>query len=188
MISKILAALAVLAAGAAVPYTLDSGATWKLVVLWGATAVCALLAFATLPSVLDRVWTTVARRVAPKLEAQKLTLDSRAAARHLLTELGTIDRTVENAVANGYMWNVRFEGLPADQWAVSADTLARGAPEVHDAVAPVYVDADQLNKLANNYTQGGMDELLERDLDCMRRFRVDVMAAVKALRAHADSS
>lgn len=102
-----------------------------------------------------------------------------------MTELGTIDKTAEGAVSSGCIWNVHFEGLPAEQWKTSADILARHAPEVHDVVAPVYVEADQLNKLANNYTQGGVDELDEEVIARMRRFRESVANAVKALRKHA---
>lgn len=183
--STVCFALVLVAAGAAIPYTLDSAPAWKLAVLWGATAVFLFGGVATLPVVADRVWTAVARRVAPRLEAEQAALDSRAHARHVLTELGTIDRTVESAIANGYIWNVAFEGLPSAQWAASADILARGAPKVHDVVAPVYVDADQLNKLANNKTQGGVDELYEAELERMHQFRLAVDGAVRALRAHA---
>lgn len=73
---------------------------------------------------------------------------ARRQARHVLTELATIDRTVESALQNGYWWNVIFEGLPAIQWEAARDILADEAPGVYDAVAPAYVTADQMNKAA----------------------------------------
>ena len=131
----------------------------------------------------------IARRVAPRLEGVAEEDATRAWARHLMTELGTIDRTVEEAIDNGQIWNVIFEGLPADAWRDSADTLARGAPRVHDSVAPVYVEADQLNKLANrlagDFSVEWTRPSTEAVLDRLRRFRTILAEARRVLQEHA---
>ncbi len=126
------------------------------------------------------------------------TLDARTAsdrssaahrqARHVFVELSTIDRTIELALQKGFWWNVAFEGLPAIQWESARDLLADAAGDVYFAVASVYVEADQLNKAANNHAQGGNDSYDESIKLQMEALRKDIAAAKTALRAFAQLS
>jgi hypothetical protein len=109
---------------------------------------------------------------------------ARRQAQHVLVELATIDRTVELALSNGYWWNVAYEGLPAIQWDRARDVLADEVPSVYHAVFPSYVEADQLNKIANNHAQGGHDGYDESIRDQMEGLRALIAEAKEALRGY----
>lgn len=124
-----------------------------------------------------------ARTGAPESERK-----ARREAQHLFVELATIDRTAEAALESGCWWNVMFEGLPATQWEVGRDVLADESPRTYAEVAPAYVEADQMNKAANNSAQGGYDLLTP---DAQRRLlmlRNCVDQAQHALKRYADES
>jgi hypothetical protein len=112
---------------------------------------------------------------------------ARRQARHVFVELATIDRTIELALQNGHWWNVRFEGLPAIQWEAARDVLADEAPHVYDAVFPSYVEADQLNKTANNHAQGGIDDYEEAIRKRLTSLRGEIADAKTALRKYGES-
>jgi hypothetical protein len=113
---------------------------------------------------------------------------ARRHARHVFVELSTIDRTIELTLQNGYWWNVRFETLPATQWEAGRDLLADEAPEVYDAVAPTYVEADLLNKAALNHAQGGHDNYDESIRHRLEVLREEIARGKAALRTYAQSN
>jgi hypothetical protein len=103
-------------------------------------------------------------------------------ARRVLVELATIDSTVAAALSEGHWWNVRVTGLPGDKWDAAADTLS---PEVHDVVYPVYVEADQLNKVANDYfSRGWRRELKDTERTRLESFRISLSQATEILRRY----
>ncbi len=134
---------------------------------------------------------------APESAAKGWTLDEHTAsdrgnaarrqARHVFVELATIDRTLELALQNAYWWNVAFEGLPATQWEAARDMLADEVPPVYDAVFPCYVEADQLNKAANNHAQGGHDDYDDSIRDRLESLRVEIASVKAALREYAQA-
>lgn len=107
--------------------------------------------------------------------------------RHLSVELSTMGRTIELALQNGYWWNVLFEGLPGTHWDAARDVLADEAPEVYDAVASTYVEADQLNKAANNHAQGGHDEYDESIRQRLEALREEITRPKTTLREYAQA-
>jgi hypothetical protein len=110
---------------------------------------------------------------------------ARRQARHLFVELCTIERTIELGLQRGRWWNVAFEGLPAIQWQAARDVLADEAPEVYDAVAQSYVEADLLNKAANGAAHDRKDEYDEHIRQQMVSLQEDLLQAKATLRGYA---
>lgn len=117
--------------------------------------------------------------------ASERTDAARRQARHVVVELTTIDRTLELTLQNGYWWNVASEVLPSTQWEAARDVLADETPQVYDAVFPSYVEADQLNKAANNHVQGGHDVYDESIRKRLASLRDEIAAAKAVLREYA---
>jgi predicted nucleotide-binding protein len=112
---------------------------------------------------------------------------ARRHARHVFVELLTIDRTLELSLQNGLWWNVMFEGLPSVQWNAAREVLADEAPSVYDAIAPIYVEADQLNKAANNHAQGGHDDYDESVGKRMEALRAEIERGKTILQEYSES-
>lgn len=102
-------------------------------------------------------------------------------ARRVAVELETIDRTLHGALESGFWWNVTFEGLPGTEFDACRDELAEQAGALHDVVAEIYVEADQLNKAAHNHAQGGVDDLPDGFRQRFERLREDIERARKAI-------
>lgn len=109
---KVSGAMGGIAGASAIPYILDGGDGWKIGLLCGLAGVCFLVAVLWCPPIADRFWMAIARRVAPRLEGLGEQDATRGCARHLMTELGTIDRTVKEAIDNGRIWNTTPAAAP----------------------------------------------------------------------------
>lgn len=68
---------------------------------------------------------------------------------HLRGELSTITLTIASARESAHWWDVRFSGLPANEWHASRDLIGKQAPALYEQLIPLYIEADQLNKTAN---------------------------------------
>ncbi|WCB93804.1 hypothetical protein DSM104299_02520 [Baekduia alba] len=101
-------------------------------------------------------------------------------ARHVAVELAAIDRTLRNAIEDGYWWNLHVESLPSEEWASARDSFAQDAT-LYETVAAAYVDADQMNKAAYNHAQGGHDDYDNVIRERLEQARRSVAAAQAAL-------
>jgi hypothetical protein len=105
-------------------------------------------------------------------------------ARHVHAELGASRRKLDDALAHGYWWNVRFEGLESAEWQLARDALADAAPSIYDSVAPIYALVDDMNAQANNHQQGGHDEFGDATTREMRSLRSRITTAQRALQKY----
>lgn len=106
---------------------------------------------------------------------------AKRSARHIHAELESIRKKVNDALTNGFWWNVVMEGLQSREWQRGKDLLADEAPKVYDTVASVYVLADDMNAKANNHAQGGHDGFSDDTAAEMRSLRSKIKAAQRAL-------
>jgi predicted nucleotide-binding protein len=108
-------------------------------------------------------------------------------ARHVAVELATIDRTLRNALEDGYWWNLHVESLPSEEWASARDSFSHNAA-LYETVAAAYVDADQMNKAAYNHAQGGhdgYDSVIRERLEQARRSVEAAQSAIRDFTRHA---
>lgn len=68
---------------------------------------------------------------------------------HLTGEMKTIRETIAAALAAERWWDVRLNVLPSHEWGTARDVIADRAPELYPSLVTLYVEADQVNKLAN---------------------------------------
>lgn len=102
-------------------------------------------------------------------------------ARHIHAELDSIRKKVNDALTNGFWWNVALEGLQSQEWERAKDALADEAPHVYDNVASVYVLADAMNAQANNHAQGGVDGFSDDTAAELRSLRSKIRSAQRTL-------
>jgi hypothetical protein len=105
-------------------------------------------------------------------------------ARHVHAELDASRKKLNDALANGYWWNVRLEGLQSGEWGRAKDSLADEAPKVYDAVAPIYVLVDDMNAQANNHDLGGTDHFDENTAQEMRSLRGKIRTVQRVLQEY----
>jgi hypothetical protein len=118
--------------------------------------------------------------------AESLRIAKRGA-RHIHAELDSIRKKVNDALTNGFWWNVVMEGLQSREWQRGKDALADEAPKVYDTVASVYVLADDMNAKANNHAQGGHDEFSDDTAAELRSLRSRIKTAQRALQKFFDA-
>lgn len=106
---------------------------------------------------------------------------AKRSARHIHAELESIRKKVNDALTNGFWWNVVMEGLQSREWQRGKDVLADEAPKVYDTVASVYVLADDMNAKANNHAQGGHDDFSDDTAAELRSLRSKIKTAQRAL-------
>lgn len=145
---------------------------------------------ATEPRTRPLTWGDLKQMRVP-LEADSAAEDARAAkrcARHIHTELEASHKRVNKAIKNGFWWNVKFEGLQSNEWIQGKDQLADVAPQVYDAVAPVYVLIDAMNVQANKHLQGVLDGFSEETAHELRSLRSHIKTAQKVLQKYYGSN
>jgi hypothetical protein len=107
---------------------------------------------------------------------------AKRAGRHIHTELEGNYRRVDEAIKNGYWWNVGLEGLQSGEWLTGKDLLADAAPQAYDAVAPIYVLSDAMNVEAGNHLQGGHDDFDDATVKQLRSLRSRIKMAQRELK------
>jgi hypothetical protein len=120
-------------------------------------------------------------------EEEALKRTAKRGARYVHSELDANLKKVNDALNNGYWWNVGMEGLQSAEWQRARDSLADDAPKVYDTVAPVYVLIGDMNDQANNHLQGGHDDFDENTAKEMRSLRGKTNAVQRALRSYYES-
>jgi hypothetical protein len=120
-------------------------------------------------------------------EEEALKRTAKRGARYVHSELDANCKKVNDALNNGYWWNVVMEGLQSGEWQRARDSLADDAPKVYDAVAPVYVLIEDMNDQANNHLQGGHDDFDSETAKEMRSLRGKIRAVQSTLRSYYES-
>jgi hypothetical protein len=120
-------------------------------------------------------------------EEEALKRTAKRGARYVHSELDANRKKVNDALNNGYWWNVMMEGLQSVEWQRARDSLADDAPKVYDAVAPVYVLIEDMNDQANNHHQGGHDDFDAETAKAMRSLRAKIRAIQGTLRSYYES-
>ena len=120
-------------------------------------------------------------------EEEELKRSAKRGARYVHAELDANRKKVNDALNNGYWWNVLMEGLQSGEWQQARDSLADDAPKVYDAVAPVYVLIADMNDKANNHHQGGHDDFSADTAKEMRSLRAKIRTVQGTLRSYYES-
>jgi hypothetical protein len=110
------------------------------------------------------------------------TQEAKLGARRVHAELEANRTKVDDAIKNGFWWNVMLEGLQSAEWKRYQDQIAAAAPKIHEGVSSTYVLVEEMNDKANNHHQGGLDEFSKETEAQLRSLRSRISTSQRALR------